>query len=443
MIRFYKSLYFSNRLYLSLTVLVCIFIIGQFVPFFFYTGQFLLLTVLILLLLDIFLLFKKSGIEGQRTVPNRFSNGDANQVEISILNQYDFAINTEIIDEAPNQFQHRNLKFQLGLKPNESKNLSYKLTPKERGEYEFGYVLVYVNSQIRLIKRRFNTSKPTTVKTYPSFLNLQKYELIAASRRLKDYGPKRLRKIGQSTEFDHIKEYTIGDDTRKINWTASARRNHLMVNHFVDERSQSVYSIIDKGRTMKMPFEGLSLLDYAINASLVISNVALKKEDKVGLISFEDKVESIVPASKKENQMAKLMEALYAQKTSFQESDFSNLFLTINSKVQSRSLLLLYTNFESTYSLKRQLSFLKKIARKHLLLIIYFENTEIKKLTESKSQNLQDIYYRVIAESFEFEKRQMAKYLNQHGINTLLTTPQNLSIDLINKYLELKRSVAY
>jgi uncharacterized protein (DUF58 family) len=211
-----------------------------------------------------------------------------------------------------------------------------------------------------------------------------------------------------------------------------------MVNHYQDEKSQAVYSIIDKGRVMKMPFEGMSLLDYAINASLVISNIAILKEDKAGIITFSNTIGSILPASKVHSHMRSILETLYNQKTGFKESNFDALYIQMKRQIKGRSLVLLYTNFETLSSLQRQLPYLRNIASNHLLVVIFFENTELKELLEKPAENTEEIYLKTIAEKFAFEKKQIVKELGKYGIHAVLTSPKNLTVNTINKYLELK-----
>ena len=179
------------------------------------------------------------------------------------------------------------------------------------------------------------------VPTYPSYMQLRKYDLMAFSNNLSQYGLKKIRRIGHTMEFEQIKEYVQGDDLRTINWKATAKKNQLMVNQFQDEKSQNVYMVIDKGRVMKMPFNGLSLLDYAINATLVLSNVILKKQDKAGILAFSKKVENRVVAEKRQSQMQLIMENLYNVKTDFFESDFSRLYVDIKKNINQRSLIML------------------------------------------------------------------------------------------------------
>ena len=211
-----------------------------------------------------------------------------------------------------------------------------------------------------------------------------------------------------------------------------------MVNNYTDERSQQIYCLINKGRVMKMPFGGMTLMDYAINASLVLSNVALVRQDKAGLVTFAENLDAFILADKKTTQMNLLLETLYRQQTRFLESDFEKLFSVIRNRVTNRSLLILFTNFESLESLQREMPALKKMARYHLLLVVFFENTELKSLRESKAVKMEDIYIRTIAEKFAFEKRLMVKELHKNGIQSILTTPENLTVNTVNKYLELK-----
>jgi uncharacterized protein (DUF58 family) len=317
--------------------------------------------------------------------------------------------------------------------------IDYTLKPLQRGEYLFGNINVYVKSPLKLVRRRYIFEQPETVKVYPSFIQMRRYQLMAATNHLQESGAQRLRKLGQSMEFEQIKEYVRGDDYRNLNWKATARRGgDLMVNNFTDERSQQIYCVINKGRTMKMPFQGMTLLDYAINAALVISNTALMKQDKAGLISFAENIDTFLPADKKPTQMNLLLEQLYKQQTAFLEPDLEKLFSVIRNRITQRGLIILFTNYESFESLERELPSLKRIAHYHLLMVVFFENTELKQLVENKAHTTEDIYIKTIAEKYLFEKKLIAKELQKYGILSVLTTPEKLTINALNKYLEVK-----
>ncbi len=391
-----------------------------------------------LVVIDLILLYKQKGISASRVLPEKLSNGDDNPIELTLKNNYNFKTYLLLIDELPFQYQKRDFEINAQLNTHQKKKITYTLRPLERGEYYFGNLNIYVNSPIGLVTRRYQFAKDAMVPNYPSFLQLRKYMLIAFSNKLFEYGLKKIRRIGHTMEFEQIKDYVTGDDIRNINWKATAKRNQLMVNQFQDERSQPIYSVIDKGRAMKMPFEGLSLLDYAINATLVISNVALKKQDKAGMFTFSKKVENKVAAERRPSQMHKILETLYNVNTDFSESDFSRLYIDIKRSITQRSLLLLYTNFETLDALHRQLPYLQAMAKNHLLVVIFFENTELEKLTNVEAHNTFEIFQKTIAEKFMYEKKLIVNELQKHGIQSILTAPENLTINTINKYLEIK-----
>ena len=189
---------------------------------------------------------------------------------------------------------------------------------------------------------------------------------------------------------------------------------------------------------MKMPFNGMTLLDYAINASLVLMNTALLKQDKAGLITFAENVDTFIAADKKPAQLNVILDALYQQQTRFLEPDLEKLFSVVRNRITQRSLLVLFTNFETVESLQRDLPMLKRLAHYHLLMVVFFENTEIQTLIEKKAETTEEIYIKTIAQKYQYEKKRMVKELHQHGIIAVLTPPQNLTVNALNKYLELK-----
>jgi uncharacterized protein (DUF58 family) len=171
---------------------------------------------------------------------------------------------------------------------------------------------------------------------------------------------------------------------------------------------------------------------------LVISNIAIQKSDKAGIITFNTKISTLLAADNKQGQMTKVLENLYNQKTAYQESDYEALFMTLRTQLKQRSLVLLYTNFEGLASLERQINYFKSIAKQHLLVVIFFENTELKTLLDSRPTDNEEIYTKTIAQKFAYEKKLIVRELAKYGIHAILTAPENLTVNTINKYLELK-----
>jgi uncharacterized protein (DUF58 family) len=436
---FYKDLFLTNRLFTGLGISVVVFVLSFFFPWLGVIPALVFWALVLLFMIDVLMLYKTAkGVFAKRHAPERLSNSDENELGVYCENWYPFNISIGIIDEIPFQFQKRDIWFKTTLKPHERKLISYSLRPTKRGEYEFGDIRVYAKSPLGLIRRRYTFQQSETLPVYPSFLQMRKYELMAISNRLTDIGIKKIRRIGHSLEFEQVKNYVAGDDYRTINWKATARQGNLMVNSYTDEKSQHVYCIIDKSRAMKMPFEGLSLLDYAINASLVLSSVALIKEDKAGLITASEKIGAVIPADRKSSQLNKILEVLYKERTRYLETNMELLYSTVRTVIKQRSLVVFFTNYESMNALNRQLPYLKRIAKFHLLLVVFFENTELKTLSEKQATDLEGIYIKTIAEKFAYDKKLIVKELAKYGIQSILSAPQNLTVNTINKYLELK-----
>ncbi len=242
---FYQNLFLGSRLFFGLAVSVILFLLSFFfgwmgdIPLFFFWA------LMLLLLIDLLLLYRtKNGVFARRNAPERLSNGDENDLSIYVENFYPFSISLGLIDEIPFQFQKRDLWFKTGLKSREHKMINYQLRPTKRGEYEFGDIHAYVQSPVKLINRRYTFKQAEVLPVYPSFLQMQQYELLAVSNRLTKIGVKKIRRIGHSMEFEQIKNYVPGDDYRTINWKATARKGDTMVNAFTDEKSQQVFCII-------------------------------------------------------------------------------------------------------------------------------------------------------------------------------------------------------
>lgn len=438
--RYLGSLFFSKRFYWTFAGIIFLFIIAYPSPFIFTVARIITALFFLLALIDYIVLFtKENGFFAKRILPERLSNGDENNIELIVRNEYSFKSTIRIIDELPVQFQKRGFLLHDIINSGEKHIIHYSLRPLERGEYIFHDLNIFVTTPLNLVVRRYKFASETRIKVYPSYLSLKKFDLIAYSNKLSESGNRKIRKIGQSVEFEQIREYVNGDDIRTINWKATARKGgNMMVNNYMDERSQQVYCVIDKGRVMKMPFEGLTLLDYAINASLILSRVALIKQDRAGLVTFSENIGQLLPADRRAGQMNNILETLYDQRTQFGESDYEKLFGLVRTRISQRSLIILFTNFESMTGLQRQLPYIRSIAKTHLLLVVFFENTELRKLTTSPVNDIESLYIRTIAEKFSHEKQLMVKELQQHGIFTILTAPRDLTINTVNKYLELK-----
>lgn len=434
-----KNLYLTSRFYLVLALFTGAMMASYAFPFVMPLVQTALVLLVLAVGIDALMLFnKRVDMDVTRETPGVLSLGDPNPIKLVIRSRARMSVHVMLIDELPEQFQERNFSRSFNMPAGTQREQTYELRPLSRGEYHFGKINLYLSTGMGLVRRRLRKPLEAMVPVYPSIIQMKKYELKTFARTAVEYGVKKVRRIGHSYEFEHIKQYNRGDDYRSINWKATGRRAQLMVNVYEDEKSQAVYTIIDKSRVMHMPFHGLSLFDYAVNASLVISNIVLGKQDKAGLLTFAEGPKARIRADRGKHQLKKILEALYNETEGSVEANYESMYMSVRDLVNGRALLFLYTNFESTYALHRALPQLRRLNDQHLLVVVFFENTEVSSNASAQVETVEDIYRQVTAETYMLTKIQLVQQLRQFGIMSILTKPENLTVASINKYLELK-----
>jgi uncharacterized protein (DUF58 family) len=433
------NLLLTRRFFTLFTTAVICYACGFALPILEWIGIYFLFAILILVSLDFLLVISISKKPGfSRSFNERLNLGDENSINISIQNKSGFQFFFELNEGFPDFQQERTKVFSGKLAGSSNVEIKYHLTPKKRGKYNFNDTYLFLKTFIGLAERRIIYPNNDSFHVYPSVLQMKKYELLVFQQQKTATGIKRIRRLGNAKEFEQIRNYVQGDELKTINWKATSRKMELMVNQFQEEKSQHVYCIIDKSRTMQLEFDGLNLLDYSINSTLVFANICLLKGDKFGLFTFSDKIGTQIPADSNSGQMKLVIDSLYNQKTKFRDANFELLQSNIRQKIKTRSMLLLFSNFENEFAMRRALPYLQQINKKHLLILVFFQNSELKDLAYSNPLSLNQLYSGIIAERMITMKARMARELKQYGIQTILTSPEELSAGVINKYLELK-----
>ena len=440
-----RDLYLTARPFYALGGLVVVFLAAYAWPPLLWVGRAGVAVLAVLLTADGVLLWgTRDGLSAARDVPDKLSLGDDNPVRLTVTSRYPFRARVTVLDEAPVQFQKRDAGTTVEIAPGGETQTGYTVRPTERGAYGFGTVNLYAATPLGLVLRRVRAGTDQEARVYPSILQMQRYAFLATSDRLQEAGVKRVRRLGHTMEFDQIRAYVPGDDRRAVNWKATARRGgagptaQLYVNTYEEERAQPVVAALDMGRAMASPFDGLTLLDHAINASLVLLNTALLKHDRAGLVTFDHAVRTVLPPRRGPAVLPGLLEALYRQEPGFRDPTFEGLYATLRGGLRHRALVLLFTNFDTRAGLERQLPYLRRIARLHRLVVVVFENTGIRDLLSARSERLEDVYVKASAEGLALEKREIVRTLERHGIGALLTRPETLTVDAVNRYLQLK-----
>ncbi len=437
--RFLRNIHLTRFFFLVMGTGIVLIGMGYLQPWLLIVGKTVLLVALFATVLDVFLVFgSQQPIQVKRYFQPRMNLGDENKVEVRVWNQTIQPLSVAIYEGYPVEMQRRSTAWTAILLPKRSTQFTYAFRPTARGKYTFTDVVIFVRSPLFLAQRRLVIPFEESTEVYPSVLQMKQYELKVFNPQTQAQGIKKVRRIGNTSEFEQIRNYVQGDDLRTINWKATSRKHELMVNQYQEERSQPIYCVVDKSRPMQLAFHGMNMLDYAINASLVFSNIALRKGDRAGLITFSDKMGTILPAEKSNGQLRRIIEGLYNQKTQFKEANFELLYQTVRSQVKTRSLLMLFTNFESEFAMRRALPMLQRLNKRHVLVVVFFVNNELEALAQQPVNSLKELSLATVAEKMSAIKWGIARELKKNGIQTILSRPEDLSINTINKYLELK-----
>ena len=368
---------------------------------------------------------------------------------MTVRSRYPFAVRATVVDEVPVQFQARDAAAEVRVSARGEARTTYSLRPTERGDYAFGELLAYAAGPLGLVQRRFRRRAGGEAAVYPSIQQMQRYAFLATSDRLQEAGVRRVRRLGQTMEFDQVRAYVPGDDRRSVNWRATARRGatagaqSLYVNTYQEERAQPVVVALDMGRTMRSPFDGMTLVDHAVNAALVLLNTALLTDDHAGLVAFDQEVRTVLRPTRTPATLPTILDALYRLDPGFRDPSFEALYTALRQQVRQRSLVLLFTNIDTVAGLERQLPYLRQIARSHRLVVVLFENTGVREMLGTRSERLEDVYVKAVAEGLTVETREVARTLERNGIGALVTRPETVTADAVNRYLQIRARGAF
>lgn len=453
-------MFLRNQFFIILFAIAAVSVVGVWITPLYYAALAGVAAVVVATVVDAaVLLFTK--VRGERIISQKLDLGENNRVGIAMEVLRGSIRKCYAVDEMPQYLRCETEQLTLQRQEGRAYEGQYNLFPVRRGAYELGRLLVF-GRFLGMLERRFViVKKGERVDVYPAFSRLREKEQQVRSMQVEAYGTHRRQVPANQTDFMDIREYVPGDDIRTINWKATARAGRTMVNNYEDERSQHIYNIIDCGRGMHRTFGGLTLQDYAINASLLLSYTALHSEgDNVGFFSYGPKGIEYLPSRSGDIQLNNIMKHLYGMETEYGEGDLEELTLVLGRKVQRRSLVCLYTDYSTMRALERQMDFLKRISKRHCLVVVMFIDKELESLSEAvyepsapisntKSQtnkyktSSSDYVKRSLAKDLSMQKLSIVDRLQQNGIQCVLTYPESLSFNIVRKYIDLKARRAW
>lgn len=374
----------------------------------------------------------------ERKHENKLSLGVQNPVTVHVRNRSRRGTSFKVRDEAPEAFQIETRVMQGSVQPLGAWSQVYHLQPLRRGDYAFGNITMRWRGPLGLVDRQGMLKMAELVKVYPNLMDVRKYDLMLRKNRLQEMGLRHTRMFGEGTEFERLREYLPDDEFRRINWKATARRHRPVTVQYQTERSQTVFAVLDTGRMMQSPVADIAKLDYAVNAVLFLGYVATGKGDRVGVMSFADDVSHYLAPKQGRGQFYRMLEVLYAVDAQQVEPNYRKALTYLAVKQRRRALVVIFTDLSSGASLDSLVAQVSLLARTSLPLVVTISDPEVHAAADHVPTDTLSVYQRASAAHMLDERRLVLDTLRKRGVLTLDVPANQLSLAVINRYLELK-----
>ncbi len=397
----------------------------------------LIVTVVAIDFLLVFLTTNR-GIEVHREMPRTCSLGVPLESELTVENRTPLTLRGSVRDDLPQNFRTSPEEHRLSLPPMGRMTAVRKLTPGRRGAFQLEHVYLQFYSPLRLWTRHRRLDLPHKLNVYPDMKQLSDYALLARTNRLSLIGVRRTRRVGQDSEFERLRDYTRDDNYRHIDWRSTARRRKLTVRQFQNDQSQRVIFLLDCGRMMTNEAGGYSLLDHALNSTLMMAYVALSQGDSVGMLCFSDTIHSYIPPRGGASQMNRLIQAGFDQFPRLVESRYDQAFLYLSSNCKRRSLVVLATNVIDEVNAASVVDYLGNINGQHLPLGVLLRDRVMFEAADSPDGDPFQMYRAAAAADILLWRDQIVKDLQHRGVLVVDAFPDELTAPLVNQYLEVK-----
>lgn len=393
----------------------------------------------ILLIVDYFISNEEELISIERTGDDSLSIYEREEISFSVYNKSSRRIYIELKDEIPEfHFKAENKLMKGTVMPHEKITLKYYVTPTKRGAFNFKRLHVRYEGRLRLSMKMYTLDIGREYKVYPNLKNLKKYRLNITKSRILMQGQENIKVPGSGTSFESLREYITGDEYRKINWKATAREGKPIINQYEPEKNQHVHMFIDTGRPMSYSVRGYRKLDIVVNTALILSDIVNQNGNLSGLLLFNTEVSDMIMPGKGAGHRNKMLEALYHIDGTNQTSNYEDAFYYFKQKERHRSIIFLFTDFETIEEAESMLRVLPLISKNNLLIIMLIRNESLEEIGRLEVKNNEDMFNKGVALELINERRKIISLLNRRGIMCMETEAENLELSAVNKYIQLK-----
>jgi uncharacterized protein (DUF58 family) len=378
------------------------------------------------------------GIRIRRRMDAVLSVRARNRVMFEIENESGVAVSGQIRDEVPATFDGEGNEQRFRVNPGNKFHFEYMLVPPERGQEEIRGTFLRLDCPLGLVQKQVELETTQAVKVYPNVLALREFALLNQQGRLREVGVRISKMRGLGTEFESLREYAEGDDYRKVDWSATARRGKLIVRQYEVERNQAVMICVDCGRHMLAEVGGVRKLDLVLDAILMLIQSAIAAGDNVGFLAYGADVITYVPPKKGQRQLGVILNAMYGLVAEPLESDPVRAFGYLAARHKRRSLMVNFTGLEDRDMARDIVQSFGSMARSHLALLVNIADPRFREILRKEPESHEDLFRFASAHFLTDERRQAASMLQSSHLNVLDSEPQDLAKDLVSYYLDVK-----
>lgn len=392
----------------------------------------------LLAFVDLITIPREDAFQVERNAGRTASLNRPHDVRLVVSNLSGRDLRLLVRDGVPQQFQADPEEFDILLETGARATLDYQLQPSTRGAFELDAIHLRVPSFCWLWNAFYKLPLASPINVYPDMKQLAEYAVLARTNRLSLMGVRRVRKVGQDNEFERLRDYTLDDNYKHLDWRTTARRQKLTVKDFQTNQSQRIIFLIDCGRMMTNEAEELSLLDHALNSMLMLSYVALRQGDSVGAICFDDSIQAFVPPRSGSSQMNRLLHAAYDRHPRLVESRYDEAFLYLSRQCRKRALVVLMTNVIDEVNARQVQQYLTNLVGRHLPLGLLMRDRRIFEAVESYEQGGGDLFHAAAAAGILSWRHEVIRDLIHQGVLAIDAFPDAMTAPLVNQYLEVK-----
>jgi len=376
--------------------------------------------------------------EVTRTVDEKLSLGAENLVTLRVRNSSFGRLRGALRDEFPEDFVAHGNVTDVDIAPRAESDLTYHVIPPRRGDFGFGDAYMRVRGPLGLLTRLIRFPLTEEVKVYPNILDLRRYEISLRRERVVQPGQKMTRVHGRGTDFESLRDYLPDDEFRAIDWKASARKGKMISRQYQEEKSQNVMILLDCGRVMGPVIDGLSRLDWSINAAMMLAHVAAIKGDKVGLMAFGEQIQSFAPPKAGKSETLNLLRLTYNLQSASGDSDYYRAFPFFARKWTRRSLAVVFTELDDPEAAKPMISQISSLTRKHLVMVVAMADPAVVRASTGAPKSAEDAFKTAVAKQVIQARKRAAAQLARAGAIVLDVPPNAFTPAVVNQYLRVK-----